>query len=107
GQGACMAIEDAMSLAQCLGQYDTVEKAVQAFDSWSHWARCASLVLISRYCGQFYTSNNDAARKTLTFCLSYPFNLLFVLVIKIILFTWMRGLRAYADTMIGGKKKQL
>eukprot|EP00043_Microstomoeca_roanoka_P027223 m.13816 g.13816 ORF g.13816 m.13816 type:complete len:320 (-) comp7428_c0_seq1:17-976(-) len=106
GQGACLAIEDAIALAEAL--VDTViaseeptatspqqtlvitpataAAAMKLFDTWARWWRTRLLVLISRWCGWLYMHNHWLVNTVLVLCLSWPLHLLFIVVMKGLLF---------------------
>ena len=47
GQGGCMAIEDAVVLARCLAEADSVEHGMRTYEQ-RRWRRAARMVLLSR-----------------------------------------------------------
>lgn len=113
GQGACMALEDAVALARSFHNLnvptdvDTSPNdivAVADFDSFSHWARCFLLVFLSRFCGDLYTTASSLAAPLLTICLMWPLSFLFTLVIRLLLFEWASSLRQFARHKLSRKK---
>lgn len=116
GQGACLAIEDAVCLAASIEQntrqqandvYDVemhrhlascaVTASLDRFDSWGRWMRTRALVLISRSCGAMYLSNTIMSNAILTFCLAWPFYYIFVVLMRFLLFICGKPLRSLAE----------
>jgi 2-polyprenyl-6-methoxyphenol hydroxylase-like FAD-dependent oxidoreductase len=104
GQGACLAIEDAVRLAQCLaleaqGQAltrDRLEKALAAFNApWAR-ARAWGLMYISRWCGDLYMGNTWLHNAVLELCLSWPLRLVATAVMRHLLFSAQRDLRGFS-----------
>ena len=109
GQGACLAIEDAVRLVQCLhAQGKTsawlsdvhVADSLKAHDSWLARLRAWVLMYISRWCGDMYMSNGRWQNRVLEVCLAWPMHLLFVGTMQLLLFWAQRGLRQFADRVL-------
>eukprot|EP00051_Salpingoeca_urceolata_P007709 m.99845 g.99845 ORF g.99845 m.99845 type:complete len:433 (-) comp15362_c0_seq2:25-1323(-) len=118
GQGACLAVEDAVRLSQCvatkLPPADTPEDgsssaaeqvaaALRAFDSWSAWGRTWTLMFVSRWCGWFYLRNGVMTNTVLRVCLTKPFCLVFALLMRVLLFVCQRDLRAFVRHQLPGR----
>lgn len=111
GQGACLAIEDAVALAASIHRHahngvvsnGTVHGALEEFDSWSRWFRTRALVLISRWCGMVYMNNHPATNAVLTLCLAWPLNLVFIAVMRLLLFFCDRPLRQLSSSLFAPK----
>ena len=118
GQGACLAVEDAVRLCKCLhaelgqGKKGDIQRAGQAqpqwsgegidrvlarFDTWGYWLRTWALVYISRWCGSFYMDNRAPTNWFLRFCFGFPMRLAFVGIMRVLLFICHRDLRGFAD----------
>lgn len=100
-----MAIEDAVHLARAIHKNEgkNLDEAIKDYDTWAHWFRCSALVLLSRYCGEIYMSSWWLIRLLVLACLSWPFNLVFVVVIRFLLFWCAKDLRSFADKNISNK----
>eukprot|EP00045_Choanoeca_perplexa_P005127 m.43658 g.43658 ORF g.43658 m.43658 type:complete len:423 (+) comp12946_c0_seq1:90-1358(+) len=109
GQGACLAIEDAVRLVQCLHEHGKssswlsshhVAASLASHDSWLARLRAWTLMYISRWCGDMYMSNGAWRNCLLEVCLAWPMNLLFAGLMRILLFWAQRGLRQFADKVL-------
>jgi 2-polyprenyl-6-methoxyphenol hydroxylase-like FAD-dependent oxidoreductase len=118
GQGACLAVEDAVRVAQLL---HTAAAAVAAppqsddhsggvvicgdaavcatlrdFSTWRHQWRSAALLYISRWCGALYTTDAAWSVALLRLALAWPMHLVFQAVITILLFRYNSDLPDFA-----------
>lgn len=96
GQGACLAIEDAVRLARCMQSQSDVSAVLRQYDTLASRLRTWALVKISRWCGSFYMDNSFGSNALLRTCLAFPLHWIFILVMKILLFVCNRDLRHYA-----------
>lgn len=124
GQGACLGVEDAIRLAECIHRATTpstpgsgialapsidVAAAIASFDSFSHRARTWFVVLMSRFCGDLYMASGGLkswlAAWCLAFALMWPLNLLFTFVVDFVLFRLNRKTRTFAKDHLQPKAK--
>jgi 2-polyprenyl-6-methoxyphenol hydroxylase-like FAD-dependent oxidoreductase len=59
GQGACLAIEDAVVLASCLQRHSTLQRALRHYEI-SRYPRCLEVLFMSREAGRFAQIQNRA-----------------------------------------------
>lgn len=122
GQGACLAVEDAVRLCKCLHTElggavegkgglkqvswtnDMLEGALAKFDTWGYWLRTWMLVYISRWCGSFYMDNRAPTNWFLRFCFLFPMRLTFVGIMRVLLFMCHRDLRTFADVHLSKQR---
>jgi 2-polyprenyl-6-methoxyphenol hydroxylase-like FAD-dependent oxidoreductase len=107
GQGACMAIEDAVRLVKCIQEavesrkecsHVALAQAVGAYGSVRYRWRAYLLVLISRWSGDVYMTNNTIVNTALKYVIfRRPMIWLFVLFMKMVLFWCNRDLREFLD----------
>lgn len=110
GQGACLALEDAISFVQHLDTQSlnndgslspkNVQGAIAATCSWKRRFRASALTFISRWCGDVYLSNNFVSNFVLGVALSWPLSALFTCVMQRLLFVQGMETRVYADTVL-------
>lgn len=99
GQGSCLAIEDAVRLAQGLSLSESPAKYPQCLAEFSglrETLRAAILVQISRFCGIFYLGSNSVTNSALRLAFLWPFCLLFVGIMKFLLFYLNKNLRSFS-----------
>lgn len=93
GQGACMAIEDAIRLTKCLNETSDINKALRLYISYQ-W-RNSLIVYISRIAGWMFVYNNWFINSALYIALAFPFNMIIVTMMKFLLFNTNRDLKHY------------
>merc|ERR1712146_179872 len=82
----------------------TVRQALGSYASLGARARAWSLVYISRWCGDAYMHNMPWLNWGLQLCLVFPFNLVFIVVMKVLLFWAQRDLRTFAEAHLTAKR---
>lgn len=124
GQGACLAIEDACRLAQCLYEHSRVvrvpgggerrvmaardiDQALRAYGAWWYHLRARLLVLISRACGDVYMRNGQSSslRALLWIGLARPFVYAFVGIMYVLLFWSNRSLATWLRATLGKQRE--
>lgn len=100
GQGACMAIEDAILIVYCLDKfYDkenhkkSLKKVINYFliKKWKGYILC----YISKFVGYLFTHNNFFLNGLLKLMLLWPFRLIIVYILKFFILDTNKGLRHY------------
>ena len=109
GQGACLAVEDAVRLVQCLHacnlpgqplQAGNIRQAIANHTGFTAQLRAWGLMYISRWCGEIYMNNSWLGNTVLEASLLWPVRLIFVFVMKLLLFWAQRDLRLFADRVL-------
>ena len=88
-----MAIEDAIRLTKCLNETSDVNNALALYMSYQ-W-RNSLLVYISRISGWCFTQNNYFINMALFIGLSFPLNVVIILLMKLLLFNTNIDLKHY------------
>jgi 2-polyprenyl-6-methoxyphenol hydroxylase-like FAD-dependent oxidoreductase len=102
GQGSCLAIEDAVRLAQHLSECKDASEYHDAFAKYGRLAetiRAAILVRISRLCGDFYLGSGPITNSILRLAFLWPFCLIFVFLMRFLLFFLNRDLRDFSRSL--------
>jgi len=92
GQGAVVALEDAVLLADLVARHGPGAKAVRAYRWSPHHLRTIVTVAISRACGAAYMTTSQVVRVALRLALLPPFVYLATVVIRLLFFVSLRVL---------------
>ena len=93
GQGACMAIEDAILFKKALDEQQDIEASINHYLN-SKWKNIL-LVYLSKIAGYFFTQNNLLINIILRITLLWPFNYILIFLIKYLILNTNTELRHY------------